>query len=364
VTELAIIVPTFNEKDNVRPLLQRLQTALAGVSYEVIFVDDDSPDGTAGLVREISATQAGVRLLHRIGRRGLASACLEGMLSTSTPVLAVMDADLQHDESILPEMLARIRTGKYDLAIGSRHVAGGGMGEFARRRVALSNLGLAISKLIGKHALSDPMSGYFMLTRAFFDEVMRSATGVGFKIMLDLVASAKRPVRFTEVPYQFRQREAGASKLDLNIGVEYLYLVADKLIGRWLPIRFVLYCLVGALGLAVHMSILWLLFTRLGYRFENALLVAIAVALVANYSVNNILTYRERRLRGWAFLTGLVIYALACSVGNLSNYALAKLLVDRGVWWPLASVSGLAVGSVWNFAASSIFTWGTASRRN
>jgi dolichol-phosphate mannosyltransferase len=361
--ELAIIVPTFNERDNVRPLLERLRSVLAGVSYEVIFVDDDSPDGTAALIREISQSQSGVRLLHRIGRRGLASACLEGMLGTGAPVLAVMDADLQHDESILPEMLARIRTGRYDLAIGSRHIAGGGMGEIAPRRVALSNLGLAVSRLIGKHALSDPMSGYFMLTRAFFEEVMRSTTGVGFKIMLDLVASSKRPVRFTEVPYRFRKREAGSSKLDLNIGVEYLYLVADKLIGRWLPISFVLYCLVGAVGLALHMSILWLLFTRLGYRFENALLVAIAAALLANYSVNNILTYRERRRRGWAFLTGLVVYGLACSVGNLSNYALAKLLVDRGVWWPLAGVSGLAVGSVWNFAASSIFTWGTVLRR-
>ena len=157
------------------------------------------------------------------------------------------------------------------------------------------------------------------------------------KIMLDLVASSKRPVRFTEVPYQFRKREVGRSKLDLNVGIEYLYLVADKLIGRWLPITFVLYCLVGAVGVAVHLSILWLLFSTLGYRFENALVVAIAVALLANYSVNNILTYRERRLRGWAFVTGLVVYALACSVGNLSNYALAKLLVDRGVWWPLAN---------------------------
>lgn len=362
-TELAIIVPTFNEKDNVRPLLECLRKTLAGVSYEVIFVDDDSPDGTAGLVREISRNQTGVRLLHRIGRRGLASACLEGMLSTSAPVLAVMDADLQHDESILLEMLARIRTGKYDLAIGSRNIAGGGMGGFEPRRIALSNLGMAASRLIGKHALSDPMSGYFMLTRDFFQEVMRSTTGVGFKIMLDLVASSKRTVRFTEVPYQFRKRQTGSSKLDLNIAIEYLYLVADKLIGRWLPIRFVLYCLVGAIGVALHMSILWLLYTRLGYRFENALLVAISLALVVNYSVNNILTYRERRLRGWSFLTGLMVYALACSIGNLSNYALSKLLVDRGVWWPLAGVSGLAVGSVWNFAASSIFTWG-ASRRS
>ena len=366
IPELSIIVPSFNERENVRPLLDRLHAVLADVAYEVIFVDDDSPDGTAALIREI-ASQAGaaarqVRVLHRIGRRGLASACLEGMLSTSAPVLAVMDADLQHDESILPEMLARIRTGKYELVIGSRHIGGGSMGEFAPRRVALSRLGLAISKLISKHDLSDPMSGYFMLTRAFFEEVMRSTTGVGFKIMLDLVASSKRPVRFSEVPYQFRKRVFGQSKLDLNVGIEYLYLVADKLIGRWLPIGFVLYCLVGAGGLALHMAVLWLLYTRLRYSFEAALLAAITVALVANFSINNILTYRERRLRGWAFVRGLAVYALACSVGNLSNYALARLLLERGVWWPVAGISGLAVGSVWNFAASSIFTWRTGAR--
>ncbi len=361
--ELAIIVPTFNERDNVRPLLDRLRQSLAGVAYEVIFVDDDSPDGTAGLVREITRAQSGVRVLHRIGRRGLASACLEGMLGTSAPVLAVMDADLQHDEKILPEMLARIRTGSYDLVIGSRHIGDGSMGEAAPGRVALSNLGLAVSKLISKHDLSDPMSGYFMLTRGFLEEVMRGATGVGFKIMLDLVSSSKRPVRFTEVPYQFRKRQLGQSKLDLNVGVEYLYLVADKLIGRWLPVRFVLYCLVGAGGLALHMSVLWLLYAKLGYSFASALLVAITAALIGNFVINNVLTYRERRLRGWALLRGLAIYALACSVGNLSNYALAKLLLDRGVWWPLAGLSGLAVGSVWNFAASSIFTWGKTSPR-
>src|SRR5712691_75531 len=206
--ELAIVVPTYNERENVRPLLARLDHVLRGVCYEVIFVDDDSPDGTAGLIRELTReaadaasceaapaarrAQRQVRVLHRIGRRGLASACLEGMLSTSAPVLAVMDADLQHDEAILPEMLARIRTGQYDLVIGSRHIEAGGMGEAHPRRVALSRLGLAVSKLISKHDLSDPMSGYFMLTRAFFEGVMRSTTGVGFKIILDLVASSRR----------------------------------------------------------------------------------------------------------------------------------------------------------------------------
>lgn len=355
--ELAVIVPTFKERENVKPLLERLAKALEGVAYEVIFVDDDSPDGTAAEVRSVGRFNPSVRVVQRVGRRGLASACLEGMQATSAPILAVMDADLQHDERILPEMLNRMRTGQYDMVIGSRNISGGSMGEFARERVALSNLGLKISKLISRHDLSDPMSGFFMLSRTFFEKVMRSTTGVGFKILLDLVASSKEPVRFTEVPYQFRTRELGESKLDLNVGIEYLYLVADKLIGRWLPIQFILYCLVGALGLALHMGTLWLLYRQLGYSFETALIVAIALALVANYIVNNFLTYRERRRRGIGFLWGLVIYAVVCSVGNLSNYALSKLLVERQVWWPIASISGLAVGSVWNFAASSIFTW-------
>jgi dolichol-phosphate mannosyltransferase len=362
--ELAIIVPTYKEEQNIQPLLQRLEAALSDVAYEVIFVDDDSPDGTADRVREISRRRSWVRVIQRVGRRGLASACLEGLLSTSAPYLAVMDADLQHDERILPQMLARMRTGKYDLVIGSRNIEGGSMGEFARERVALSNLGLSISKIVSKHDLSDPMSGFFMLTQEFLQEVAGSATGVGFKILLDLVASSSRPVRFTEVPYRFRSRERGESKLDINVGIEYLYLVADKSVGRWLPIRFLLYCLVGIGGLTLHMTVLWALYRGMHYAFETALIVAITVALIFNFLVNNMLTFRERRRKGFGLLWGLVIYALACSVGNFGNYAMTKLLTERGVWWALAGVSGLAIGSVWNFAASEFLTWrGSSSRR-
>ena len=355
--ELAIVVPTFKERLNLEPLLDRLERALDGIRYEVVFVDDDSPDGTAAAVREIAQQKPWVRVVQRIGRRGLASACLEGMLATPAPYLAVMDADLQHDESILPEMLRLIRTGQYDLVIGSRNIQGGGMGEFAPDRVALSNLGRRISRIISRHDLSDPMSGFFLLTRSFLDEVVRRTTHVGFKILLDLVSSSARPVRFTEVPYRFRNREFGESKLDINVGIEYLYLVADKLFGNVLPIRFVLYCLMGLGGLALHLSILWILYSQLGYSLESALLVAISAALVLNYTLNNLFTYRQRRRRGLRFLTGLVFYALVCSLGNLANYSLAAGLVERGIWWPIAGACGLAVGSVWNFAASEIVTW-------
>ena len=355
--ELAIIVPAYNERDNVTPLLDRLERVLRGVHYEVIYVDDDSPDGTAARVREIGMLDPRVRVLQRIGRRGLASACLEGMLATPAPYLAVMDADLQHDETILPEMLKRIRTGQYDLVIASRNIEGGSMGEFARERVALSQLGQRISKIISRHDLSDPMSGFFMLTQEYLQEVARRTTAVGFKILLDLVASSPRPVRFTEVGYRFRNREAGESKLDINVGIEYLYLVLDKMVSRYLPVRFVLYCMVGAVGLLLHLFLLWLLYRRMGYSFDTALLVAITVAMVANYTVNNIITYRQRRRRGWRYFTGLFFYAIVCSIGNFSNYALAAGLTDRGIWWPIASACGLAIGSVWNFAASEIITW-------
>ncbi|MGA2736865.1 MAG: glycosyltransferase family 2 protein [Bryobacteraceae bacterium] len=360
--ELSIIVPTFNERENVLPLLERLQAVLNGTVFEVVFVDDDSPDGTAELVRQVARTAPRVRVIQRIGRRGLASAGLEGMLSSSAPYMTIMDADLQHDESVLPVMFEKIRSGEYDLVVGSRNIQGGGMGAFARERVALSQLGRRISQLISRQELSDPMSGYFMLTRDFFDEVMRRTTGVGFKILLDLVASSPRPVRVAEVPYIFRTRQHGESKLDINVGVEYLYLISDKLVGAWLPIRFVVFCLVGLAGVAVHLGVLWLLYRRLGLSFSAALIAAIIVAMFGNFALNNMLTYRDRRRRGMRFITGLLLFCAACSVGSLSNYAVAKFLVASGIWWPLASLCGLAVASVWNFGATGIVTWGPPQR--
>jgi dolichol-phosphate mannosyltransferase len=361
--ELAIVVPTLNERPNIVPLLERLGETLSGVAFEVIFVDDDSTDGTPEEIRAICQTKPNVRLLHRIGRRGLASACIEGMLAASAPYVAVMDADLQHDESVLPQMWEKIRSGEFDLVIGSRHASGGSMGEFSSGRVALSNLGLMVSRLVSKHELGDPMSGFFVVTREFIDRVVRRTTGVGFKILLDLVASSPTPVRFAEVPFTFRTRQLGQSKLDINVGLEYLFLVADKLIGRWVPVRFILFCLVGTLGVGLHLGVLYLLYRVLGASFGAALLTAIGIAMVVNFAVNNAITYRDQRRRGWGFLAGLFLFVLACSAGSFSNYAIAQSLLARGVWWPLAGFCGLAVGSVWNFAVSSVLTWRVRRRR-
>src|SRR5579883_2692252 len=229
--ELAVVVPTFNERENIAPVLDRLAFALEGIRYEVIFVDDDSPDGTANAVREIARTNPRVRVLQRILRRGLASACLEGMMATPAPYIAVMDADLQHDERILPRMLAKLKEERLDLVVATRNAAGGSKGSFARHRVLLSDLGHRLSLWISHTEISDPMSGFFVLTREYLEEVVRSASGVGFKILLDLVASARRPVRVGEVAYTFRNRLHGDSKLDVVVSLEYLELLLDKILG-------------------------------------------------------------------------------------------------------------------------------------
>jgi dolichol-phosphate mannosyltransferase len=355
--DLAVVIPTFNERANVVPLLERLRATLAGVQWEAVFVDDDSPDGTAASIREIGRIDPRVRVLQRIGRRGLASACIEGMLVTPAPYIAVMDADLQHDETVLPRMYQRIKTEQLDLVVGSRNIEGGGMGGFAKDRVALSGLGKRLSRTVAKCNLSDPMSGFFIVDRRFFEEVVYRLSGVGFKILVDLVASADRPVRFAEVPYTFRNRERGESKLDINVGLEYLQLLLDKVIGRFVPTRFVLFVMVGALGLCVHLAVLALLFYALGVDFRSAQAAATLVAMTFNFLVNNVTTFRDRRLRGARLVTGLLVYYVACAIGAITNLSFAEFLFHAGLPWYLAGLLGMAVSSVWNYGANVILTW-------
>ncbi|MGA2602079.1 MAG: glycosyltransferase family 2 protein [Bryobacteraceae bacterium] len=355
--DLAVVIPTFNERANVIPLLDRLRATLAGIEWEAIFVDDDSPDGTAAFIREIGRTDSRVRVLQRIGRRGLASACIEGMLLTPAPFIAVMDADLQHDEAVLPCMYQRIKNENLDLIVGSRNVEGGSMGAFAKERVMLSSLGKRLSRTVAKCDLSDPMSGFFIVDRRFFEEVVHRLSGVGFKILVDLVASCGRPVRFAEVPYTFRNRERGESKLDINVGLEYIELLLDKVIGHVVPTRFVLFVMVGAVGLLVHLGVLALLFYFLGMQFGYAQIIATLAAMTFNFLVNNITTFRARRLRGARLISGLFVYYVACSVGAITNLAFAEFLLHAGLPWYLAGILGMAVSSVWNYGVNTILTW-------
>jgi dolichol-phosphate mannosyltransferase len=355
--ELTVVVPSFNERDNVAPLVARLDAALRGIAWEVVFVDDDSPDETAALVRQIARTDRRVRCVQRLGRRGLASACTEGVFATSAPFVAVMDADLQHDERLLTGMLQALQGGDYDVVVGSRYVAGGGLGDWDRRRALISDLASQLSRRILQADLKDPMSGFFMVRREAFEAAARHLSREGFKILFDLFASSPKPLRFLELPYEFRCREHGESKLDAQVALDFVKLLINKLTRGAVPSSFVLFGFVGGVGLAVQLLALGLMTQAAGVAFLPAQAAATLLAMVFNYTLNNAITYRDQRRKGWRFATGLLSFGLICSFGLVANVGIASLFFKaHPVWWA-AGVAGAVVGSVWNYAVSSALTW-------
>jgi dolichol-phosphate mannosyltransferase len=360
--EISVIVPTFNERDNVVEVVSRLERCLAGRAWEVIFVDDDSTDGTAALVRRIAGRDPRVRCLQRIGRRGLSSACVEGMLASAAPYLAVMDGDLQHDEALLPRMLETLEQGEADVVVGTRYSQGGGTGDWKRSRVRMSRIATRLSRLIVRDELSDPMSGFFALRREVLEGSVRSLSSIGFKILLDILASSSAPVRIRELPYEFRARRAGESKLDSQAVWEYLMLLADKLFGRYVPVRFVTFAAIGGFGVLVHFLVLAILFRALGLDFTASQTAAALVAMTGNFALNNILTYRDRRLRGWGWLRGWGTFTLVCSIGMLANVGVASWLFASATGWAAAALAGIAIGAVWNYAMSATYTWRSGTR--
>jgi dolichol-phosphate mannosyltransferase len=361
--ELTIVVPTRNERDNILPLYDALSSTLKDINWEVMFVDDDSADGTPDVVRWLATYDRRVRLLHRIDRRGLSSACIEGVQASTAPYVAVIDADLQHDESLLTRMLDILKNEPADIVVGSRYVEHGGIGDWNKSRALLSDLATRLSHHILKVSLKDPMSGFFMLKREAFQSSVRDLSSLGFKILLDLLASSPEPVRVKEIPFQFRSRRFGESKLDALVGWEYLMLLADKLVGHLVPIRFLLFLFVGAIGILAHLSVLWIAWNLLQLPFIASQAVATGTAMIGNFTLNNLLTYRDRRLVGWGFVWGLLSFSAICSVGAVSNLGIAGFLFDErhSTWW-VAGIAGAATSAVWNYAMSSIFTWRSSER--
>ncbi len=186
---------------------------------------------------------------------------------------------------------------------------------------------------------------------------MRNLSGEGYKILLDLFASSPTPLRFAEFSYTFRNRLAGQSKLDSAVMWEYLMLIADKRFGHILPARFIMFSLVGLTGVAVHLGTLGLLYEVGRINFSLAQTIATLVAMTSNYWLNNLLTYRDRRRRGFKFLTGLFSFYAICSVGVVANVGVASFVFHEHYKWWLAGIAGALVGTVWNYAASAIFTW-------
>ncbi|HMA12960.1 MAG TPA: glycosyltransferase family 2 protein, partial [Steroidobacteraceae bacterium] len=296
--ELAVVVPTLNERENIAPLLAGLRKTLDGINHEIIFVDDDSTDGTPERIAEAGRLDRSIRLIRRYGRRGLSSAVTEGALSTTAPIIAVIDADGQHDESLLPQLFAAIARGNADIAVGTRYAVGGSLGDLDRRRSLISRLATRTAAIVTGTRLSDPMSGFFAFRQSSLMTALPRLSGTGFKILLDLLASSREPLRVVELPYRFRARRNGSSKLDSAVALQFLAMLIDKRIGHLLPLRLLMFLSVGALGLAVHLSVLDMLLGPARMGFDSAQVSAVITAMTLNFFLNNAFTYRDRRLRG------------------------------------------------------------------
>jgi dolichol-phosphate mannosyltransferase len=357
--ELSVIVPAYHERANVPVLVDLLRHALAGVDWEVIVVDDDSGDGTAAAVRAIGEHDARVRCIRRIGRRGLSGACLEGMLASQARYVAVMDADLQHDEALLPAMLATLRQGDNDLVVASRHVDGGSDDAFSVLRSRISRGANFLARRLLKVELTDPMSGFFMVRRAVVEEIAPDLSSQGFKILLDIVATKNGTLRFAELPYVFRARQHGESKLDAGVALDFIALLVAKLTNDTVSFRFLMFCFVGLTGVGIHMAALLVGLNIGGLRFGAAQTAATVLAIAWNFVLNNALTYRDQRLTGWSFVTGLIWFELICAVGAISNVGVANWIYNSDPEWWIAGLGGALMGAVWNYIVSAQLVWQT-----
>ena len=354
--EVAIVVPTLNEVANVEKLIAKLSIVLAGRGWEVVFVDDNSPDGTSGLVRRIGRHSRHVRIVQRVGRRGLSSAVVEGILATAAPIVAVMDGDLQHSEDALPLLIDAIANNQADIAVGTRYVAGGGIGAWDKDRARMSRLATRAGQIALGTDVSDPMSGFFAIRRDAFERALPRLSAIGFKILIDILASSPTPLKVAEIPYQFRTREAGESKIGARVIAEYAELIADKTIGRVVPVRLLKFLMVGGLGVFVHLAVLRTILGT-GSTFVTGQAAAVMTAIAFNFFLNNSFTYADRKLKGWRLVGGLASFYAISALGAVANIGIGTWMAGHDERWWVAGVAGVLVGAIWNFAMSSALTW-------
>lgn len=354
--EVAVVVPTLNEAANVEKLIAKLSVVLAGRGWEVVFVDDNSPDGTSELVRRIGRGSRHVRIVQRVGRRGLSSAVVEGILATAAPVVAVMDGDLQHSEDALPRLIDAVAGGEADVAVGTRYGAGGGIGDWDEGRARMSRLATRAGQIALGTDVSDPMSGFFAIRRDAFERALPHLSAIGFKILLDILASSPTPLKVAEIPYRFRTREAGESKIGARVIAEYAELIADKTIGRVVPVRLLKFLMVGGLGVFVHLAVLRAVLGA-GSAFVTAQTAAVMTAIAFNFFLNNGFTYADRKLKGWRLVGGLASFYAISALGAVANIGIGTWMAGHDERWWVAGVAGVVVGAIWNFAMSSALTW-------
>jgi dolichol-phosphate mannosyltransferase len=359
--ELTIIVPTYNERDNIELIVERVDRVLTAISWEIVFVDDSSRDGTGDKVRSIARQDRRVRLIERHNRRGLSSAVVEGALAASAEIIAVMDGDLQHDEGLLPRLYEVVASGEAAIASASRflgHDGHAGLENGARAK--MSDTGIALANRLFGLNMTDPLTGFFAMRRETFVTALPDLSERGFKILLDVIISMHPRPTVKELGFQFRQRERGASKLDRRVLYDFLLLFIEKTCDRFvhIPGRFLSFSIINGLGMMLHVAVFVAAsnFTD----FLGAQLIATIASVFFNFSLNNWLTYSDQTLKGARFWLGLLVFTAVCSIGIAANVGIASLLhrdFER-LLHIVPAVAGALITLVWNYATTKLFVWG------
>lgn len=353
---ISAIIPTYNEKDNIAALLEKLDSVLSGYNYEVNFVDDNSSDGTAELAKVLSAKYP-VNVIVRKDKRGLASAVVDGFNSSRGEILLVMDADLQHPPEVIPSMLHEIESGA-DIAVASRYVKGGACQSWGLTRRVLSRGATFLARLLlpSTRCVNDPMSGFFMLNRYVVADAELKPTG--YKILTEILAMGQFQ-KVVEVPYTFKNRAKGKSKLNPKQQIEYLRHLYSLLKRRGELIRFVKFCSVGLSGVVVNEGLLWLLSQLAGLVLPLASIISVESSIISNFILNDLFTFRDRHSHGLqARLKRLLKFNLVSLVGLAINVGLLLLLTNVfGIYYLVSNLVGIAVAMMWNYLVNSWWTW-------
>jgi dolichol-phosphate mannosyltransferase len=345
--ELSVVVPTFNAEGEITALVEGLARALGDVDWEVIFVDDNSQDQTVALARRMAQADPRVRIVRRVGRSGLTQTCLAAMLTSRARFVAMLQPG--SDAAMLAAMLAGLRDDQADIVVATRHRAGSG------RLRALVRGGLStITRRALSTDISDPTSGCFMLRRDRLEELTPALSSLGYQVLLDLIATARGRLRIVGLAAQ--PTGPGNQPSELKLALELLALMIARFSNDAVSIRFLLFCLVGLSGVGVHLALLDAALIA-GLRFTAAQTFATIGAMIWNFTLNNTVTYGDQRLRGLAYLTGLLRFMVICGIGAVSNVGVASwIFAHDNVWW-IAGLGGAVMGAVWNYAVSSVFVW-------
>lgn len=367
---LSLIICTLNEGAAIRSVVTEIGEHLTGIDYEIVVVDDDSKDNTAAEVLDLGKSDPRVRLFVRKGERGLSSAAIKGWDIAKGRVLGIMDGDGQHDPVAIRALADMILAGDKDLVCASRYIGKTETGLSFIRDLGSKAATLATG-LVLKVPLTDPMSGCFMMTRDWYDTARPNLTGVGFKILVDVVASTKVKPRFGEVKAALRQRQGGESKLDIRVVLDLAALLVEKATNGIITARFVLFGLVGVSGAFVYALVLavshYLLrvegalpLYRYQVRWDDIINYGLAIwlSMTWNFWLNNILTFRDKRLKGLPMLTGLLGFYVACSIGAVLSLGVAILLKDYfGFHWFAAGITAALLSGVWNYWGAKALAW-------